>query len=407
MPRPKRAARKRRLTELSVRKLKPKADDLPGLGHPAARARDPGAADRQPGLEVHLLAATAGRAGCTWATPARSGWPTPARWRRRRCWRSPGARTRRPRSGPSAAPAPSPSWPRDYVETLRQEAQQELAAGRHAGAALPAAALGQAAGGDDHPRRRPRHDGPHRGARARQPGAGGRSARSSPGRSRRRSCPPTPAAASTATRPGAASASCPTVELPQFWTAFDDAGLVASSALKMILLTGQRPGEVAHMRREHIVDGWWEMPGEPVPALGWPGTKNGESHRVWLPQAGAGHPGGAGRRRDHRLRVRRASAAARSTELDGAMRDICKKLGVERATPHDLRRTHGSTITALGFGRDAMNRIQNHKEGGIACGLRSARICRREQAHHGGGGGQDHGAGRGASRTSKVVPIRR
>jgi hypothetical protein len=34
--------------------------------------------------------------------------------------------------------------------------------------------------------------------------------------------------------------------------------------------------------------------------------------------------------------------------------------------PHDLRTTHGSTITALGFGRDAMNRIQNHREGGIA-----------------------------------------
>jgi len=48
------------------------------------------------------------------------------------------------------------------------------------------------------------------------------------------------------------------------------------------------------------------------------------------------------------------------------MRAACKKLKVERATPHDLRRTHGSTITALGFGRDAMNRIQNHKEGGIA-----------------------------------------
>ena len=48
------------------------------------------------------------------------------------------------------------------------------------------------------------------------------------------------------------------------------------------------------------------------------------------------------------------------------MRDICVKLGIERATPHDLRRTHGSTITALGFGRDAMNRIQNHREGGIA-----------------------------------------
>ena len=53
--------------------------------------------------------------------------------------------------------------------------------------------------------------------------------------------------------------------------------------------------------------------------------------------------------------------------LDDAMRAICAKLGVsEKVTPHDLRRTNGTTITALGFGRDAMNRIQNHKEGGIA-----------------------------------------
>jgi integrase len=48
-------------------------------------------------------------------------------------------------------------------------------------------------------------------------------------------------------------------ELPMFWKAFGDAGLVVGAALKMILLTGQRPGEVAHMRREHIKDGWWEI----------------------------------------------------------------------------------------------------------------------------------------------------
>ena len=57
--------------------------------------------------------------------------------------------------------------------------------------------------------------------------------------------------------------------------------------------------------------------------------------------------------------------AINGTKLALAMRDICTKLKVERATPHDLRRTHGTTITALGFGRDAMNRVQNHKEGGI------------------------------------------
>lgn len=35
-------------------------------------------------------------------------------------------------------------------------------------------------------------------------------------------------------------------------------------------------------------------------------------------------------------------------------------------TPHDLRRTFSSKVTGLGFGREAMNRVTNHKEGGIA-----------------------------------------
>ena len=148
-------------------------------------------------------------------------------------------------------------------------------------------------------------------------------------------------------------------ELPQFWVTFDEAG-VQGAALKAILLLGQRPGEIAHMRREHIVDGWWEMPGAPVPSLGWPGTKNAQNHRVWLPkpvreiidsEATTGFVFARGRSVGHLQRV---------------MRDICRKLGItDMVRPHDLRRTHGTTITGLGFGRDAMNRIQNHREGGI------------------------------------------
>jgi integrase len=53
-------------------------------------------------------------------------------------------------------------------------------------------------------------------------------------------------------------------------------------------------------------------------------------------------------------------------KLDVAMRSICTKLGVERATPHDLRRTFSTTVTGLGFGHDALNRVTNHREGGIA-----------------------------------------
>jgi integrase len=139
-------------------------------------------------------------------------------------------------------------------------------------------------------------------------------------------------------------------EIPQFWALFDEAG-VAGRALKVLLLSGQRPGEVASMRREHIADGWWTMPGAPVPALNWLGTKNGQGHRVWLPVPvqeligdGASGPVFSG------------------VDLDRTMRRIIGEL--PHTTPHDLRRTFGTTVTGLGFGRENMDRIMNHKPKG-------------------------------------------
>ncbi len=154
-------------------------------------------------------------------------------------------------------------------------------------------------------------------------------------------------------------------EVPTFWNAFDDAGLVVSSALKMILVTGQRPGEVAHMRREHIKDGWWELPGTPTPE-GWPGTKNGQAHRVWLSKPAQALLAELGNDDNAPGFVFAGSRGVPVRGLDGVMRSICSKLGVERATPHDLRRTFSTTVTGLGFGRDALNRVTNHREGGIA-----------------------------------------
>jgi integrase len=54
-------------------------------------------------------------------------------------------------------------------------------------------------------------------------------------------------------------------EIPKFWKAFDGASLVASTALKLILLTGQRPGEVRHMRREHTLMAGGRCPVTPRP----------------------------------------------------------------------------------------------------------------------------------------------
>ena len=148
-------------------------------------------------------------------------------------------------------------------------------------------------------------------------------------------------------------------EIRRCWEAFGNAGM-AGVALRVLLLVGQRPGEVAHMRREHIVDGWWELPGLPQAATGWPGVKNAKSHSVWLSQP-----------------VRKIIAELNTDgdcgfvfgqvvwDLSTSMRHICRELEIARATPHDLRRTFCSKVTELGFGRAAMDRLANHKESGV------------------------------------------
>ena len=129
-----------------------------------------------------------------------------------------------------------------------------------------------------------------------------------------------------------------------------------SAPLKMILLTGQRPGEVAHLNRAHVVDDrWWVMPGAPDPRTSWPGTKNAQSHRVWLSELALP------------LLADVFTTLTNTDQMQRDMRNLCDRLEVgEKVTPHDLRRTFCSKVTALGFGREAMNRITNHKEGGIA-----------------------------------------
>jgi integrase len=153
-------------------------------------------------------------------------------------------------------------------------------------------------------------------------------------------------------------------EITKFWAAFEDEGLLASVALKTVLLTGQRPGEVRHMRREHIKDGWWDLPGKPIKELGWPGTKNGESNRIWLPTAVQDLIAEIGEAETGFVFANDTGKPIRA--LDEAMRNVCTRLEIgDKVTPHDLRRTFGTTVTRLGFGRQAMDRILNHTDSGV------------------------------------------
>jgi integrase len=112
------------------------------------------------------------------------------------------------------------------------------------------------------------------------------------------------------------------------------------------------------MRYDQIVDGWWTLPGSANPGTGWKGTKNKQTHRVWLPKPV--------QEIIERLNCGDPFVFGQPLDVARAMRDICEQLKVQRTTPHDMRRTFGSTVTRLGFGREAMNRILNHREHGIA-----------------------------------------
>jgi hypothetical protein len=60
-------------------------------------------------------------------------------------------------------------------------------------------------------------------------------------------------------------------------------------ALQVLLLTGQRPGEVTRVRYDQITDGWWTLPGAPEPKTGWKGTKNGVTQSRVVAAVGARH----------------------------------------------------------------------------------------------------------------------
>jgi integrase len=153
-------------------------------------------------------------------------------------------------------------------------------------------------------------------------------------------------------------------EIALLWRAFGSAG-EAGVALKCVLLTGQRPGEIAHMHRSHLRGGWWQMPGAEVPELNWWGTKNKKDHYVFLSEPVRALIGSGD-----------AGSVFGGLRLNRVMREMCEDLGVAdpRPTPHDLRRTFKTTLVSLGrelahLGVDLDRlggKILNHKERGVS-----------------------------------------
>lgn len=149
-------------------------------------------------------------------------------------------------------------------------------------------------------------------------------------------------------------------ELRLVWPLLDDFGLVKATALRCVLLTAQRGGEIAHMKAEHIDGQWWTLPG--LPEDGWPGTKNKPHHRVWLSAPVVELLDALGAERGFVFTNERGKPIR---NLSAVTRSLCAEMDLPRFTVHDLRRTAATGMTAMGIDRLTVSRILNHSEGGI------------------------------------------
>ena len=131
-------------------------------------------------------------------------------------------------------------------------------------------------------------------------------------------------------------------------------------ALKLLLLTAQRPGEVVGARWEEIDGSWWTIPGARA--------KNRLSHRVPLsPQALAvlaearTFDRGAGAVFPSRI----TGDVMVHSVLSTALRRSRPTIGIAHFTAHDLRRTAASHMTSLGASRLVVSKILNQVESGV------------------------------------------
>lgn len=187
-------------------------------------------------------------------------------------------------------------------------------------------------------------------------------------------------------------------EIMKLWCSLDTchASIEVIRALKLILVTGQRPGEVIGMHRNEIDDSWWTVPAER--------SKNKKAHRVYLtntaleligslkvtnPKTGEQKDKGyifpSHKKPKENDPIKKESPMGRLSISQAVSRNLAvpvlkngkpvfdnngnplteNKLGVADFTPHDLRRTAATFMSQLGFMDEIIDAVLNHTKQGI------------------------------------------
>lgn len=153
-------------------------------------------------------------------------------------------------------------------------------------------------------------------------------------------------------------------EIRWFWQAAGDLGAPFGPLLKLLLLTGQRLGEVGGMRHDELHDdGTWHLPGSR--------TKNHKQHIVPLPPPARELVASAPAIEDCPFvfstnGLRPVSGWSKTkVRLDVAMRALAKK-EITPWTLHDLRRTAVTGMANLGIAPHVVEAVVNHISGAKA-----------------------------------------
>lgn len=172
-------------------------------------------------------------------------------------------------------------------------------------------------------------------------------------------------------------------EVKAFWDALDGSfeGLSMSDevkeAIKLILLTAQRPAEVSGMHTKEIEGNWWTIPAERA--------KNKKAHRVYL------SPLALMITAEAISRIKKSREIPEEQEYSGfifpcphktkekpierhALSKALKRhesedgltiLGIANFTPHDLRRTAATFMAESGEHDEVIDAVLNHAKQGI------------------------------------------
>jgi integrase len=156
-------------------------------------------------------------------------------------------------------------------------------------------------------------------------------------------------------------------EIAFFWNALDDPALPILPpirlALKFQLCTGQRKGEIvgAEWGEFDLHENIWNIPAEK--------SKNNLPHRVALAPLALALLNEIARNASKSRWLfpspRRQGEPITARAVSHAVRNNRERLGIGDVTPHDLRRTAASHMTALGISRLVVSKILNHAEPGV------------------------------------------